>query len=331
MRSFDKYRFKFSLNQPISLVGDSVVEERAKQINSMVDELYAYNILIKDLVSECPDINIRNQALNIAYYIVEEQEIYDKTIADKDLPIDEISEKIKIEKSFLKLWKDYIITYVVILGNPNYKYINDYLRIEESIEILGVKNLIEDKSDDIIKGILVLKLKNKAIILTSKGEFKKIIIKEHIEIGEEVKGNRSKSFKDYKLYISIISILVIAMISAVLLKYTTVTKTILVNTTSLIKVEVNSFNKVINAQSPTTKGMEMLANINIQDKYLDESLYKIFKYALGNEMIPNDGVVVTVNGDPVEIEAIHKTNAFLEESKIKVKFNNSGNEYYINQ
>lgn len=331
MSRFDKYRFKFSLTKPISLVGKGVIEERGNQIISMIDDLSSYNIFIKDLVSECPSINIRNKILNISYYIVEEPEYYDNIIKNKALPIEDISIKIKIEKSFLELWQDYIIAYVVILGNPNYKYINDYLRIEESIDILGVKSLIEHKSDTEIKGIAISKSNRKVVILTSRGEFKKIKVGESIEIGEEITGYEAKTWRNYKLHISIISILIFVMIAAIGIKYTTVTKTIVINTTSLIKVEVNSLGRVINVQSPTTKGMEMIENIDIQDKYIDESLYKIFKYVLENEMIPNDNILVTVSGKMIEIETIQKTKEFLEKNNIKVKFNNSGNEYYINQ
>lgn len=331
MGSFDKYRFRFSLAQPLSLISEEVVEERRKQIILMGEELALYNVLIKDLVSECPSSDIRNKVLNIAKYIISNPEIYDKIIENRELPISKIIKKIPIAKSFLELWQDYIIAYIVILGNPNYKYIQDYLRIEESVEILVGKGLIEDTAETMIKGITLSKSRNKAIILTSRGEFKKINIRESIEIGEEVSGEISKRWIEYKLHISIISILIIMMISVVGIKYSTITKTIVINTTSLIKVEVNSFGRVINAQSPTTKGTEMLEKIKIRDSYMDEAIYEIFKYALENEMIPNDDVLITVSGKMIDLETISKTRKLLEDNEIRVKFNNSGNEYYINQ
>lgn len=331
MGSFDKYRFRFSLAQPLSLISEEVTEERRKQIILMGEELALYNVLIKDLVSECPSSAIRNQSLSIAKYIISDTEIYDRIIEDRELPISKIMKKIPIAKSFLQLWQDYIIAYIVILGNPNYKYIQDYLRIEESVEILVGKGIIEDTSETMIKGITLSKSRNKAIILTSRGEFKKINIRESIEIGEEVSGGISKRWIDYKLHISIISILIIMMIAVIGIKYSTITKTIVINTTSLIKVEVNSFGRVINAQSPTTKGTEMLEKIKIRDSYMDEAIYEIFKYALENEMIPNDDVLITVSGKMIDLETISKTRKLLEDNEIRVKFNNSGNEYYINQ
>lgn len=331
MSNFDKNRFKFSSLQPLSLAGATIVKERGNQSVLITEEIELYSVLIKDLVSQCPSADIRNQVLNIAYYIVSDLECYEKTIKDRDLPIIEIIKRIQISRSFLKLWQDYIISYVVILGNPKYKYIQDYLRIEESVVRLDFKELTYDKSKTLLKGIVISKSRKRATILTSKGEFKKINIREDIDIGEEVSGEESKGLRNYKLHISIIAMLIIIMVSIVGIKYTTITKIIVINTTSAIKIEVNSFNKVVNTQSPTSKGVEMLKKIQIEDKGMDESLYETLKYALENEMIPNDDILITVSGKMIDFETLEETKKFLEDNHIRVKFNNSGNEHYINQ
>lgn len=331
MSDFDKNKYKFSLLEPLSLAGEVVVKERGSQCNSMVDELILHNVLIKDLVSECPSIEIRNEILNIAYYLISDMECYEKIIEDKELPIIKIAKRIPISRSFLKLWQEYIIAYVIILGNPNYKYIQDYFRIEESVHILGDKALSIQKSIEVIKGIVISKSKKSAIVITSKGEFKKIKIKEYVDIGEEIRGEEYLGFKKYKIHVAIVATLVTLVVWFVSVEYTTVRKTIVINTTSLIKIEINSFNKVINAQSPTSKGTEMIEKIKIQDKEVDESLYKILKYVTENGMIPNSDMLVTVSGKEIDLETLKETNKFLEESKIPVKFNNLGNEHYINQ
>lgn len=331
MDNFDKRKYRFSLAQPLTLIGDEITEERGNQIISMNDELSLYNILIKDLVSDCPSLDIRNQILNIAYYIIDDTECYDKIIEEKKLPIEDIIKKISIPKSFLTLWQDYIIAYVVILANPNYDNIQDYFRIEENVDILVGDKLVENNSDVLIKGIVISKSRKRAIVLTSKGEFKKISIGEYVEIGEEITGNEAKGLKNYKLHISIIAMLIIIIIGIISIKYTTITKTIVINTTSLIKVEVNSFGKVVNAQSPTVRGGEMLEKIKIQDKDIDEALYKIFKYAFENEMMPDGDVLITVSGKVMDLSSIQETMKLLEDKNVLVKINNSGNEYYINQ
>lgn len=330
MDGFDKYKYKFSTLNSLSLAGKTVDLERGKQSDLMIEELSSYNVLIKDLIYECPSIKIRNQILNIAYYIVGDLEFYEKTIKEKKLPIGELIKKIAIPKSFFELWKEYIIVYVVILGNPNYKYIQDYLRIEENIEILGALELIEDGSQTLVKGIVISKSRKKVIVLTSKGEVKRICIKENVEVGEEVSGEIGKSFRNYKLHISIISVLIIIMVSTIVIKYMTITETIVVNVTSAIKLEINCFDKVVEAQSQTPKGIEMLEKLQVQDEGTDESLYKILKYASQNEMIPNDNVLITVSGKVIDFQSLEQTNKFLEDSDIPVKLNNFGNEHYIN-
>lgn len=331
MSSFNKTKYKFSLLEPLSLTGEAIVKERGRQCGLMIKELSAHNVLIKDLISECPNDDVRNEILNIAYYILSDLECYEKVIQEKKIPVSEIIKKIEITKSFLELWQEYIIVYVIILGNPSYKYLEDYLRIEESIELSGFKELSVNKSMILIKGIVISKSKKSAIILTSRGEFRKINIKETVDVGDELSGEKFEGLKKYKLYLAIVAILIIIMISTIYIEYSTVKKTIVISTTSLIKVEVNSFNKVINAQSPTPKGEKMLQEIKIQDKDIDESLHKILKYATKNEMIPNGDVLITVSGKKVELEMLKETNKFLEESGIPVKLNNSGNEHYINQ
>lgn len=331
MSTFDKYKYKFSLKEPLMLVGDEILKERENQIKKMQEELLSYNVLIKDLVNDGPSIDLRNQILNVALFIVNDVECYDKVKTDKNLSINKITKTIPMPKSFFELWKDYIIAYIVILGNLNYKYIQDYLRIEESIDILCAKEIILEKSKTEFKGIVLLKSKTKAIILTSKGEFKKVKICETVYIGEETSAEEKKGLKDYKLHISIITLLIISLIALFTIKYTTVTKTIVINTTSSIKIEVNSFDKIIDSQSPTTKGSEMLEAIDIQDKDMDESIYKIFKFVYENEMIPNDDILITVSGEMLELDKLPKTTKYLNDNNIQVKLNNSGNEHYINQ
>lgn len=336
MNSFNKNKFKFSLLEPLSLVGETIVLERGKQSVLICEELKLYNALIKDLVNECPSIDIRNQILNISYYIIEDLECYDKLIEDKKLPINKIIKRIPIIKSFLELWQDYIIAYVIIIGNPNYKYVQEYLRIDKNLEVSDEKVLDEDiaRSDELeslIKGIVISKSKRKAIIITSKGEFKKININDYVEIGEEVSGIESKGWKKYKVYIAIGIISIATIVSILSFMYITIENTVVINTTSLIKIEVNSFGRIVNAQSPTDKGEEMLGKINIQDRELDESIYEVLKYASENEMIPGEDILITVSGKKIDFETLEQTKKFLENNDIPVKLNNSGNEHYINQ
>lgn len=330
MDGFDKYKYKFSAFNSLSLVDTMIVSERGNHCMKMLEELSSYNVLVKDLISECPSISIRNQILNIAYYIISDLEFYEEIIKDKKLPISKLTKKIAIAKSFFELWQEYIILYVVILGNPNYKYIQDYFKIEENVSISEDEG-ISDNSERLIKGIVISKSRKKVIILTSKGELKKINVEDDAEIGEEVSGEPVKRLRDYKLHISIISILIITMISIIVIKYITITETIVINITSPIKLEINCFDKVVDVQSQTDRGIEMLEKLQIQDESTDESLYKILEYALENEMIPTDNILITVSGKVISFEELIKTNKFLEDNKIPVKLNNYGNEHYINQ
>lgn len=333
MSDFEKSKYKFSSKTPLSIVKGGDYEKHREEIVLLAEELNNYKILFKDLTTDEPQYSTRNLILNIAYFILGEFEIYNYLIEKNELPIGKLIKRMPIARSFLETWRDYIITYVTILANPKYGYIQDYLKIEENVSILGVNEINEEKQLKKIKefsGIVVLNKFNSCIILTSKGEFKNIKVKESHEIGMEVHGEIKKGIKHYKLHISILVLLLLVMIGLIVHKYKSVNNTVIIETTSSVKLEVNYFNRIIKAYSPTTKGEEMLSSLDILDNDIDDGLCKILNYAFQNDMIPNDGVTVVITGKPLEYGTLHETEAFINESGIYVKYNNSGNQHNFN-
>src|SRR5690606_20523422 len=120
---------------------EEVIEKRAEEIEKLSEDLLNYKILIKDLIHEKVSYTIRNKILNIAYFIIEDVELFEYLNTTRKFPINRILKRTPIEKEFLQTWKEYIITYVVILSNPNYKYIQEYIQIVEAINILGVDEI----------------------------------------------------------------------------------------------------------------------------------------------------------------------------------------------
>jgi hypothetical protein len=77
--SFNKNKYVFTAIPSMLLVGDSAEVNRSKQISLFLGELNTYNVLLKDLVNFPLKENDRNLALNIAYYIYDNEELI-KTI-----------------------------------------------------------------------------------------------------------------------------------------------------------------------------------------------------------------------------------------------------------
>ena len=119
--NFNKDKYVFASIPSMLLIGDSVENNRNKQITSFLNELNMYNVLLKDLVNFPLKENDRNIALNIAYYITENEELIKIIIQKKDLPISKLNKLIKIKSEYIEKCRDYIIAYYIILTNPNYR------------------------------------------------------------------------------------------------------------------------------------------------------------------------------------------------------------------
>jgi len=328
--SFNKDKYVFASLPSMLLIGDLAENNINKQIALFLNELNMYNVLIKDLVNFSIKENDRNIALNIAYYITNNDELLKIIIRKKDLPIPKLSKLTKIKPEYIENCRDYIIAYYIILTNPNYRHIQDYFRIKlrEDNNVISISN----KKQDSYKGLVIKSLKKSAYIVTSKGEFLKIKINNKANIGEICEGKKKKTLRNYRIHISILLVMLILIGSGIIIQYRTTQSIVIIEATSNIKIHVNKFNKVIYAYSPTDKGKELLDNINILDKDIDEAVAETFEYALKNEMLDlSKKTLVTINGQAVQYGLLTKTNKIISENNIPIIINNAGNQQNLPQ
>lgn len=322
---FKKDRYVFVAAPSMVVVGDDAESIKNKQITMFLNELSTYNVLIKDLASIQIRESDRNISLNVAHYIISNEELLDRTVQKKDLPISKVSKLTKLKPYFLEKCREYIIVYFIILNNPNYKCLQDYLKIKlkEDNNVLS----IPDKNEKMHKG-LVIKLSGKcAYIITSKGEFFKIKTDDKISIGQIAEGREKRFLGNYKIHISILLLILIIIGSGIVIQYRTTESIVVIETTSNIKMNINKFNKVIYAYSPTEKGKELLNNVNTENKDVDEAVSIVLEYAYKNEMIDlSKKTLVTVNGQPLKYGLLAKTEAIVSENSIPIAINNAGNQ-----
>lgn len=329
MGIFEYDKYKFSTKAPASLALDDIVEKREEEIDRLKEELLVYKILIKDLIHDEPSYIIRNKILNIAYFIIEDIELFDYLSTTKKFPINRLLKRTPIDKEFYETWKEYIVTFVVILSNPNYKYLQEYLQIEEAVEVPSSEEIIQINKEEERRGIILSKGLYNSIILTSKGEFIKVKSKKENRVGEDFISNESFTFRKYKLQISIIASIVVIIFVIGIFQYRAIDKTISIETTSLITLEVNKFDKIIDAYSKTERGNYMLGKLNVTNTNIDNSIREILRYADNNEMVPDTGIVITITGKALKYNALEKTEKFIEEKGLQVKLNNSGDEHKV--
>ena len=323
--NFNKNKYIFASIPAILLIGEDVENNRSKQIALFLKELNFYEILLKDLVNFPIKEDERNVALNIAYYISSEEDLMRIIRSKKDLPISKLSKITKIKQSFLEKWRDYILVYYIILTNSNYKCIQDYFRIK--LRESGDMPNIHSKRHKEYKGIVLKVSKSSAYIVTSMGMFVKIKREGLMMVGQVCEGKERKGIVHWKIHISIAILVLVFIFSGILIQYNKIQSIVVIDTTSSIKLHVNSFNKVIYAHSPTEKGEKLIESINVINDDVDNAITEVFKYALDNEMIPEEKkILITVSGKALEYGALVETNKFISQNKIPIIINNSGNQ-----
>lgn len=225
MDKFQKNKYRFSSNTPLVLISDEIIELRKQQIEAFTLELLRYKVLIRDLIKHNLSYSTRNELLNIAMFITSNFEIYDEFIKKEDIPTI-VQIQTRASKKYIEQYRDYLIAYTIILGNPNFKNLQEYIQIVENTdEDLG-KDIIEYEEKIDVSGIVLDRNNRNAIVITSIGEFKKLKLKESVSKGEELRAIEKKSLKDYRLYVSIISVFALIFILSVVYKYNNVVSTI---------------------------------------------------------------------------------------------------------
>ena len=334
MDKFHKNKYRFSSIKPLILISDEVIEFRNQQIINLTSELLKYKVLVRDLIKDNVSYSIRNELLNIAMFITNNVELYDRFIKEEDIPVDAIRIAARVDSKYINKYRDYIIVYTLIFGNDKYKNIQDYLQmVETSVDDSknsDVKDIVEYEAGLTVNGIVVWKNKKDAILLTALGEFKKVKLNEDVLIGQEINANEKKTLKDVKIYISILVVFILVFSMAIIYRYNVVTRTIVIDTTSTIKLDINGFNRVLNISSSTEKGAKLIEETNLLDQSIDTAIYKIIEYANENKMIKSTGIVVTVTGKELKHNSLEKTEDFIYRKNLKVRFNNSGLEHKVN-
>lgn len=328
MEEFNKDKYIFSTVPGMIDIGEKARSIREKQISLMIKELFLYKVVIKDLAGLNPSYKDRNMILNVAYFIISDVDLYEKVQRRRELPFNIIGKRTKVSRGFLELWQDYILAYMIILANPNYKLIQDYIRITI---VGGMNSLIPtgEKSDKEYKGIVLKDLKRSAIILSSSGEIVKVKVNDGCLLGKEICGVERTGVKHYRIHIAIAIVVLMFAGFSVYKQYTTESSIIMLQTSSQVKMKINKFNKVIYCYSPTGKGKELISTVSPLDEDIDSVIQKSIEFASENEMIPKDGILITVSGEPLKYGILEKTGDYIVENKINVSVNNAGSEHKL--
>ena len=321
---FKRNKYKFSTVSVLSEKGKEIEELRGKEISIFTKELFLYKVLLRDLVNHFPTQKDRNLILNVAYYIVDEFEIFEKFEQRRELPLGRLSKETRIPRSFLEAWQDYIVAYVLIISNANFTYIQNYIKVELNDNEQSNVIPMNEKSEMSYRGIVIGSSKKSTIILTSYGQFIRIRKSEKVELGQETHGLEKKGIFHYKFQIVIGILFIVLLCAAAYRSYTKVSSTVVFDCTSQIKMDVNRNNKVIYTYSSSDKGNKMLEEIKPLDRDIDDCLKEFIEYAKENNMDPKEGFLVIVTGKALRYGDLDKTDEYIVDNDINIQINNGG-------
>ena len=358
MSIYQKDKYKFSSNPALLVMGKDIVEARANQAEEFCSQLNEYGIILKDLLEIDLSESVRNEILNIAIFISESAELYGEMEANKELPIRKIAKEVLRTRKIIDSWKEYIIAYTLIIGSYKYKNLNDYLRIVEEADnnnegqkVIHLKDIItgnedehdqeekneEDNESEIeednekveqsneIKGVILSKSRKTAIVLTSSGLFKSIIVDKESECGEEVQGKPKKSIRDHKKLITIISAVAVLAIVAIIYVYSHVVSTVVIEAGTSVRLEINMLNRVVNVESGTSEGDIIIKEANIKDRDIDSAILRIIEASINSGITTKENrVMITVTGEAIKYGVLEDTSNYVEKNGVEVKFNNAG-------
>jgi hypothetical protein len=164
----DKYIF---LERPaIEIYNKNEILRREEETNSFLAELNLFKIKLLDLTNELPKKEERNLLLNAAIIINGDQQLLDKFMVQRKIPLKQLSKAIEEPAFELQNLEGYLVAYTLLLQEGKYPLLKRYLQysLKENQDSFP-------KEDMIYSGVSIKAMRNRTILLTSQGEF--ILIK----------------------------------------------------------------------------------------------------------------------------------------------------------
>ena len=328
---FQKDRYVFSTRVRKKEILDE--KKLIKELRIYRKELKEYKLTLSSLCNDAPRIDKKNIILNIAKYICEKKSLVKRIKRHKKIPVRDIAFETRLKEEFVERYQKYILAYVILFLDNRFNEIIKYLKIEiRELDELSLVPVVDNSDGNLKKGLALQEGRGKVIILTNQGEFLRILDNDEWQIGNEAVGKEHQGIKIYFNKIMISVLIGTIGIIAFNIFYDSVSSTILLKTTSEIKIEINKLNKVISVYSPTEKGEELVENLALNNKDVDKGISEIITYAEKNNMIPKNGVVrVAITGEPLNFEKLEELKGIVsnqqnKDEKYILEFNNSGEE-----
>lgn len=343
MGVFSEYRNKYMFSNKRKYYTNVDMKEIAREVKILRGYIKKYNINLTSLSRDIAEDETRNTLLDIAYFLVNEEKIIKHFREKKSLPKTHISGRTMTKISLIDRYIDYLKLYTILLMEDEFKEIVKYLNIQEKDESKKrFKDINSNHKQDVYKGIsLQISRGAKSIfILTRQGIVADVKYSQGCSSGEEILSTRFRYIPTpLKFVLGILGIL--AVIGLILLSiYKRPEAKIVINTTSEINLKINTFDKVVYANSSTEKGKNLIEVEGLEYESIDNALLDILKHADSNEMIPDTGIIrVSIVGEDFDLKSLPRSIEYIESQYIdetkkgeffRVDINNDGVQKTIN-
>ncbi|GFP77702.1 anti-sigma factor domain-containing protein [Clostridium fungisolvens] len=338
MDGFSKDKYIFSSRPKIKVVKD-IDFSYGKQVSLFVKELRLYGITNKNLINRTPKYETRNYLLNIALFVVENNSLFEEIVSKRDIQISKLSRVTGASKSIIENWRDYLISYIVLLSNPNYINLREYINIQERADNeVGISTNVNLTPNDMeYTGISIKNEKRYSDILTSMGEFIRIKNNDSDKkIGQELDGKERKTFKHYSKIVAFLAVIIIVASSVAIYLYNENYTTLVINSNAKIVFEINRFGRINEAYSQNANNQNMIDDLKLQHDNVDDGVTKLFKYLNEQKKLSDKDILLVISGHKLDDgdlqnleQYIRDNNEQKDNKKIKITINNMGNEKKI--
>lgn len=296
-----------------------------REIRDFLSELKEYSIDVSDLCRIRLNYSDRNNVLNIALILINDEETATYLVTRKKFPVNLTSRKLKTPTAIIDSYKEYLTAYMLLFGSSRYSTIVRHLGIGTTFD--G-----SEKGDDRYRGLLLKDMAVASCVLTPQGEFRYLDIEEDASAGEMVTGKDAVINPARVRLFTIMSVLLTCGLIFSVWLFTQPYRNVHLISGSHVEFIYNRLGRLSEIRGLNSSGAEAVKNTVFSDKKLDSSLSEFISSSVQSGLSdPYNMTLIVMDGEffPEEFQG-ENLKRVVKEKGIHLKINlKNGNALFI--
>lgn len=322
----EKNKYVFLERPAIEVHSKTDIASRGRQIALFQRELQKYGIRLKDLGGKNPSRTVRNLLLGIAHVLLEEDELLDRFVVERRLPLKRLSMLLEEPLFLLQRWQDHLTAYVLLLQGDRYYHLKSYLRFAEAKAVAEVEPPAVETT-----GITLGVYGRKSLVLTSQGEFR--VLHGTGPLGEVQSGTPAPGFTRISLKPFAAVLLALLLAGAVYYGTSqTVSTTIFLRASGEVQLSFNPLGNLVEYRTLNSRGALYMEEGIFHSKDMDTVLGEVLEQAYIREHLrEGDEIVLLVSGRALPEDAFHagRFHDRVKAYRLRYKINNDGSFLFL--